>query len=290
MSIEKFGLLILIVLLLCNFIIILVRDFLASKSRNKKIIKKKDIKLFIESFMIFLVFAIINSLIGKNNEYLSETLGDFILIIWSITIYFGLLFLMVTILTLFIMFNKWLKSRSNKEKNDYDDKLIVWIGENYISERFLYKIFAVEADRGYNDIENILKVSKILDQYLKGDKLNYKLLKNHLEFKRKNEFIKKFKLLLLPLIPIFSAAFIIPNITEYSEMLKIKIKEIINNNGLELVISLFTTMAGFSLIIIFIALVFSIYLFCKIIYEVFTEKDRSVKYLITVIDKILEEI
>lgn len=76
-------------------------------------------------------------------------------------------------------------------------------------------------------------------------------------------------------------------------MLKKNIEVIIQNNGINkimvIISNLFTTMAGFSLIIIFITLIFSIYLFCRVVYEVFTEKDRSVKYLITVIDKILEE-
>lgn len=291
MKIEGFGLLILIVLLFCNFIIILVRDFISSKERTKKKYLKKDLKFFLKSCLFFLISLGTNALIAEKQEFLTKILGDFALVIWSITIYFGMLYLMMAVLTFLIMFNKWLKDRFNKEKNDYDDKLSYWIGENYISEKFLFKLFDTEdGDSEYNDIENIKKVRKILEKYLKEDKLNYKLLKNHLEFKRKNEFKNKLKFLLLPLIPIVSTALILPNITEYSEMLNKKIKEIINENGFEIVMNLFTTMAGFSLIIIFISLIFSIYLFCRIVYEVFTEKDRSVKYLITIIDIILEEI
>ncbi|MER2172246.1 MAG: hypothetical protein ABS938_16640 [Psychrobacillus psychrodurans] len=288
MNVERYGLAILIVLLLCNFIIILVRDFINYQSASKNKIKNRDIKFFLKSSIFVLIFTSINSLIGKKIDFWLEYLGDFALIIWSLTIYFGILYLMMAILTVFVMYNKWLRNKFNEEKNDYDDKLIIWIGENYISERFLYKLFNKEADAEYNDIENIKKVREILGEYLEGDKLNYKLLKNHLEFKRKNEFLKKFKILSLSLVSLSSSWIIIPNIGEYRDILKIKIED--GNNWIDVIINLFTTMAGYSLIIIFVALVFSIYIFCKTIYEVFTERDRSVKYLITIIDKIIEEI
>lgn len=293
MNVENFGLAILIVLLLCNFIIILVRDFINARSTNKNTIKskikKRDFKFFLKSSIFFLLFTSINSMIGKELDFWSRYLGDSVLIIWSVTIYFGILYLMLAILTLFEMYNKWLRSKLNKEKNDYDDELVIWIGENYISERFLYKLFYKKADAEYNDIENIKNVRGILEEYLEGDKLNYKLLKNHLEFKRKNEFLKKFKILSISLVSLSISSIIIPNIDEYSDTLKIKFEDIMGDNGVDVIISLFTTIAGYSLIMIFMALVFSIYLFCKTIYEVFSEKDRSVKYLITIIDKILEE-
>lgn len=238
-------------------------------------------------------FTFVNMLIGVNNNYLEGIFGDFLLIVWSFTIYFGILYLMIAVLSLFILFNKWLKVKFHKGKNDYDEDLVVWIGENYISERFLYRLFSEKADTRYNDIDNIVKIRGILEDYLKGDKLNYKLLRNHLEFKRKNEFIKKFKIFIFSATSLFLSSIVIPYIDEYSKMLKKNIEVIIQNNGINkimvIISNLFTTMAGFSLIIIFITLIFSIYLFCRVVYEVFTEKDRSVKYLITVIDKILEE-
>ncbi|WP_391369371.1 hypothetical protein [Lysinibacillus sp. KU-BSD001] len=138
---------------------------------------------------------------------------------------------------------------------------------------FVFRLYECDAVAA-RSLDDAIKWYKELGD----DILNYELLKNHLVFKGESAFLKRFILVIMSMLSAFITAIIIPNFND-------SFKEYFNKI-IEIFPVIFSS-AGLSLIIII--LIFVIYIFIKEVFEIFTAKTRSIKYIISMLDIIIED-
>ena len=252
---------------------------MGNKIKNffKKIFKSKSGKLVLSSLILFIFVKNyfkwgIFSFLPNDIHYFTYTL-----LVYIFSSFLALLF----ILFISIM-QKYMYKILNKNKKDYNQQLFTWLGEDSISNKFIDGLFSAKASKSYDDIENLNKIKQALNVKLKDSLLDYKLLKNHLEYKTKKDFDSKAGTILMTVIgTILTTQFIPKLVLSFSkaESNDLLLKQITNLFGLE----------GFYSLFLYGSIFILIYLPVKSMLLFVTEDKRRLEYIISILDIIIKE-
>lgn len=238
---------------------------------------------FVKKMWPFLVLFIGLTYLLKSDFYLDfliNQFGEYGAILLAITIYLVSAITTILVVAFLTLFQEWMSQYLYSRKTDSKKKLFTWLSQDIVSNIFLYDCFKDSSDGDYNDIENIKKVVKILKLKLNYNLVNYKLFKNHLEHKTKKSFFKKFNFALLTIVSSFATLKLMPVIHD----------EIINQ--IKEKITLFNSTPNsiiFMNLIILMSICIMVYFFAYQMSLFFTDSGRRVKYLISILDILIEE-
>lgn len=245
---------------------------------NKLFLKMKKTSIFV---IIFICIGFILKNADSSTSKLVEWFGSFGVIVLAILFY--VYAIMIT--TLIIMFINTLQETMSKiiygKRTLNSKKLFSWLAEDMVSHAFLYSLFNEKAN--WNDIKNIMRVKEILKKNLNNDITEYKLFRNHLDYKTKKSFSKKFNLLILTSISSFATINFLPKF--YNGIINVflgKIESIISWNNFDGILFIFN-------LIFFVSMVFIIYFTFYYLILMFTDNGRRVNYLISILDILIEE-
>ncbi|MET4562730.1 hypothetical protein ABIA69_003921 [Lysinibacillus parviboronicapiens] len=244
----------------------------------RKIFEKRLIWL-----IIFIIVLTLHLTKGIFFEELANFLGSYFIIYFSFLFYFWLIIL-VSIIIVFLKYiiekmDLFIYSQYKESEGNY----YKWLGQDMVSEKFLLELFKEDASRNYDDIENIIKIRELIEKKLKGELVNYKLLKNFLEFRQKNNSFRKINVVLFSLSATFFT-FIL------SSVLKPKIVEYFEKGiKLNLDINLIFTNNNYGNLIVFLGIAIAIYLFIASLFSNLTENKRRTNYLISMLDILIKD-
>jgi len=258
-------------------------------------------KLFMDKLIVVQTFitgklnrAIRNYLIGAIVTYILIRLDFITNYIFGFSDKIGYLYLGILIFLHLILFtalgvvfmkfiNDKLNEKTYKENEKYKKKLFIWLGEDYVSERFLYNLFSSDANEDFDDIDNLKSVKEKLEIELGGEITNYHLLKNHLEFKQRNNSMKKLKVIMFTLLGTLITALISPLIQK-----AINIGQYIDNQDFGLLFKNFASMDNYSLFL-YLGVGFSVYFMILGTFSSLTVNSRRNEYLISILGILIEE-
>lgn len=253
---------------------------------SNKVKISSDVKnLFMYLITTIILFILFNIAI-QNLTFFYEYLKGFSMLIIGSIIYFLMTFTTSFLLSLFVLSNNFMKRSFYKNKKDYDKELIIWLREKYISEKFLFNKFSVLATKDNNDIENLKKIRGILEEDLGDDITNYKLLKNHLEFKNNKFPKKKLNTILITLGSLLFSSIILPyfkNAFESNVVIIEYFKEFIS------IFPNYLMVDNLWLIFVFVGMILTVYITINQFIATFTEKERSLTYLISILNILIDE-
>lgn len=237
--------------------------------------KKKIKKILTSDIFLTLVISLVSSLVFVIYHTITEK-NEFD--VFSVSI-LGVVLLFLAACISQIIYALYRRSEEKIAKSDFElnTKLYYWLGENYISEKFIISTFDDSASSTGNIIENLNKTKQILKEAC-GDELeNYKLLKNHLEFRTEGKLSKKIHALIISIMSTGILAGIL-------SFLKAKL----NNADFIRVILQFTS-SNLEEVILLIWYVIFIILLSIVTYNIINFKNKRIQYLISILNILIEE-
>lgn len=243
----------------------------------KKILENKSLRLLVITvlFFIFVKYYFVWGI-------LSFVSNDNRLLVYAILVYIFCSLLALLVILFISMMQKYMYKNLYKNKNDYNERLYIWLGEDEVSNKFINGLFGGKASKSYDDIVNLRKIKTVLDKRFKNSILDYKLLKNHLEFKTKKNFDSRAGTVLMTIIGTILTTQLIPMLGKYffkEENTDALLKQFTSLFGSEGIYSLFLYGAIFILI----------YLPVKSILLFATVNKRRLEYIISILDIIIKE-
>lgn len=206
------------------------------------------------------------------------------------SLYLGMLFFIffifftaIAAVSMNFMFEK-INERYNTTDEKYNKSLSIWLGEDYVSERFIYNLFSDNADENYNAIKNLNSIKDKLVDELGEDIINYRLFKNHLEYKQRKNSTKKLKIIMFTLFGTLFTASISPFIQKASN-----IGQYIDNMDFVFLFKYFAGMEYYSFIFLYLGVGISVYFMILNTYSRLTELSRRNEYLISILVILIEE-
>ncbi|AHN24274.1 hypothetical protein [Lysinibacillus varians] len=253
------------------------------KKKIKEIIR--NIILIIKKFFVFAAIFIFLTIILKNYNTtiskMTEWFGKYGIIILSLMYYIYAAMLTTIFIAFVNKYQEFLTNRFYSKQPKTRNKLFFWLAEDTVSKSTLFDLF--KEDSTGNDIKNTKKISDILKSNLNYDVAQYKLYRNHLEYKTKKSFFKKLNLLILTSISSYISLNILPkfykNVTE-------GIVESIESSWLWIDSDVFLFIFN---IVIYISMIFIIYFTLYHTLLMLTDNSRRVQYLISILDILIEE-
>lgn len=212
---------------------------------------------------------------------LTNTLGKFALIIFAL----GIFIISVILTILLLLALEWLFNIIDKfiykNKSDYQHDLFYWLAEDGISNVFLKSILSNEASKERDDISNLINVRKILQKKLEHDVQNYKLFKSYLINRSKKSL---FKTLNSFLVTLFVALVIKDQLPKFKEY----IQQTVDNKMFIENLAYLITVEGYSNLILTTSFFFVLYFTVYRLLLRFTEEDRRIKNIISILDNLIE--
>lgn len=241
-------------------------------------LKMKKIFLFV---ILFIFLTIILKDYNTTTSKLLEWFGKYGIFVLSLMFYVYAVMLTTIFIAFLNIFQNFLTNRFYSKKPKTRNKLFFWLAEDTVSNSTLYNLF--KEDSTGDDIRNTKKVWDILRKELNYDVAQYKLFKNHLEYRTKKSFFKKLNLLILTSISSFITLNILPKF--YKNVTDIILKKIETSflwTDIDVILFIFN-------LVVYISLTFVIYFTLYHTILMLTDNSRRTKYLISILVILIEE-
>lgn len=215
-------------------------------------------------------------------DFLIKIFGEFGAIFYSLSFFaLSLIFTMLLIVSIAWLFKK-ADLLLDKTSSPYTGTLYTWLGEDAVSNKFLRNIFNDGAASEYDVTKNLKEITNILRKRLENNLLYFKLFRAYLISRTKKSLLNKINVYLITLLGTFISTLLIPKIKEYV-LHKVESQEIFK------IIDELTSYQIYSYFIIYISIAFIIYFLTYQFLYTFTERSRRIKFLISILDLLIEE-
>lgn|GEM_PF-6031453 len=253
------------------------------KEKIKELIR--NIVFMIKKIFVFAVILIFLTIILKNYDItiskMTEWFGKYGIIILSLMYYIYAAMLTAIIIAFVNKYQEFLTYWFYRKQPKTRNKLFFWLAEDTFSKSTLFDLF--KEDSTGNDIKNSQKISDILRRNLNYDVAQYKLYKNHLEYKTKKSFFKKLNLLILTSISSYISLNILPKFYKnVTEGIVQNIESFFLWQDSDIFLFIFN-------IVIYISMIFVIYFTLYHTLLMLTDNTRRAQYLISILDILIEE-
>ncbi|MFF5994810.1 hypothetical protein AAGS61_08605 [Lysinibacillus sp. KU-BSD001] len=230
--------------------------------------------------ILILLFKVLESQIYI--DVLIEVFGEFGAIIYSLS--FFTLSLIFTALLL-VSFG-WLFKKTDllldKTTSPYNSTLYTWLGEDAVSSKFLRNMFGDGASSEYDDTENLKEITNIIKTKLEDNLLYFKIFRTFLYSRTKKSLFNKINVYLITLLATFITTLFIPKIKEY-------ITNKVGSQEIFKIIDELTRYQIHSYLILYTSIAFTVYFLTYQVLFTFTERNRRINFLISILDILIEE-